>query len=193
MSKVEEIIDYYIAWEEVAERVEYKKSTPFEKEQIRLKYDEDAKYFKNLGYDDNTALHADVIVSFWTIYKTLLNNEAHWKVSKTLKSLEALRRQIQSKGRYSKKILEVNEMISEFAEICYTRGNYMLLPEGARGMNNQRYLFTEDTASGMGLIKCGSVVIPFDNKISKDTDLYKLYNTNIHEIIEMKKHANEKC
>ena len=25
------------------------------------------------------------------------------------------------------------------------------------------------------------------------TDLYKLYNTNIHEIIEMKKHANEKC
>lgn len=105
MSKVEKIIDYYIAWEEVAERVEYKKSTPFEKEQIRLKYDEDAKYFKNLGYDDNTALHADVIVSFWTIYKTLLNNEAHWKVSKTLKSLEALRRQIQSKGRYSKKIL----------------------------------------------------------------------------------------
>lgn len=45
----------------------------------------------------------------------------------------------------------------------------------------------------MGLIKCGSVVIPFDNQISKDTDLYKLYNTNIHEIIEMKKHANEKC
>ena len=33
-------------------------------------------------------------------------------------------------------------------------------------------------------IKCGSVVIPFDNQISKDTDLYRLYNTNIHEIIE---------
>ena len=31
--------------------------------------------------------------------------------------------------------------------------------------------------------KCGSVVIPFDNQISKDTDLYKLYNTNIHDII----------
>lgn len=45
----------------------------------------------------------------------------------------------------------------------------------------------------LALIKCGSVVIPFDNQISKDTDLYKLYNTNIHEIIEMKKHANEKC
>ena len=44
------------------------------------------------------------------------------------------------------------------------------------------------TASGMGLIKCGSVVIPFDNQISKDTDLYRLYNTNIHEkIAEQKK------
>ena len=42
--------------------------------------------------------------------------------------------------------------------------------------------------SGMGLIKCGSVVIPFDNQISKDTDLYRLYNTNIHEkIAEQKK------
>lgn len=35
----------------------------------------------------------------------------------------------------------------------------------------------------MGLIKCGSVVVPFDNTISKDTALYKLYNTNIHEKI----------
>lgn len=39
----------------------------------------------------------------------------------------------------------------------------------------------------MGLIKCGSVVVPFDNTISKDTGLYKLYNTNIHERIEMAK------
>ncbi len=36
-------------------------------------------------------------------------------------------------------------------------------------------------------IKCGSVVIPFDNQISKDTDLYRLYNTNIHEKIAEKK------
>lgn len=35
--------------------------------------------------------------------------------------------------------------------------------------------FVTNTASGMRLIKCGSMVIPFDNQISKDTDLYKLY------------------
>ena len=40
------------------------------------------------------------------------------------------------------------------------------------------------THSGTGLIKCGSIVIPFDNTIGKDTALYKLYNTNIHEKIE---------
>ena len=44
----------------------------------------------------------------------------------------------------------------------------------------------------MGLIKWGSVLIPFDNQISKDTDLYSLYNTNIHEIIGQTKHTNEK-
>ena len=61
------------------------------------------------------------------------------------------------------------------------------------GVSEAQLRFVTNTASGMGLIKCGSVVIPFDNQISKDTDLYKLYNTNIHEILEMKMHANEKC
>ena len=44
-----------------------------------------------------------------------------------------------------------------------------------------------NSQSGMGLLKCGNVVIPFDNQIRKDTSLYKLYNTNLHEkISEMK-------
>ncbi len=61
------------------------------------------------------------------------------------------------------------------------------------GVSEAQLRFVTNTASGMGLIKCGSVVIPFDNQISKDTDFYRLYNTNIHEIIEQRKHANEKC
>ena len=32
-----------------------------------------------------------------------------------------------------------------------------------------------------------NVIIPFDNQINKDTDLYRLYNTNIHEKIEQQK------
>lgn len=42
----------------------------------------------------------------------------------------------------------------------------------------------------MGLIKCGSAVILFDNQISKDTGLYELYNTNIHEKIAMNREAS---
>ena len=55
------------------------------------------------------------------------------------------------------------------------------------GVSEAQLRFVTNTASGMGLIKCGSVVIPFDNQISKDTDLYRLYNTNLHEKIEMQK------
>lgn len=44
-------------------------------------------------------------------------------------------------------------------------------------------VFVTNSQSGMGLLKCGNIVIPFDNQISKDTSLYKLYNTNLHEQI----------
>ena len=47
--------------------------------------------------------------------------------------------------------------------------------------------FVTNSQSGMGLLKCGNVVIPFDNQIGKDTSLYKLYNTNIHERIAEQK------
>ena len=52
------------------------------------------------------------------------------------------------------------------------------------GVSEAQLRFVTNTASGMGLIKFGSVVIPFDNQISKDTDLY---NTDIHEKIAMMK------
>jgi hypothetical protein len=51
------------------------------------------------------------------------------------------------------------------------------------GVSDAQLRFVNNSPSGTGLIKCGSVVIPFDNTIGKDTDLYKLYNTNIHEKI----------
>ena len=55
------------------------------------------------------------------------------------------------------------------------------------GISDAQLRFVTNTSAGMGLIKCGSVVIPFDNTISKDTELYKLYNTNIHEKIAEEK------
>ncbi len=52
------------------------------------------------------------------------------------------------------------------------------------GISEAQLRFVTNSEHGMGLLKCGSVVIPFDNTISRQTDLYKLYNTNLHEKIE---------
>ena len=54
------------------------------------------------------------------------------------------------------------------------------------GVSESQLEFVNNAPSGMGLIKCGNVIIPFDNTIRKDTEIYKLYNTNLHE--KMQKH-----
>lgn len=58
------------------------------------------------------------------------------------------------------------------------------------GVSEAQLRFVTNTQSGMGLMKCVNVVIPFDNTIEKGTDLYNLYNTNIHEKIAMEKRKN---
>ena len=58
------------------------------------------------------------------------------------------------------------------------------------GVSEAQLRFVTNTQSGMGLMKCGNVVIPFDNTIEKGTDLYNLYNTNIHEKIALEKRKN---
>ena len=58
------------------------------------------------------------------------------------------------------------------------------------GVSEAQLRFVTNTQSGMGLMKCGNVVIPFDNTIEKGTDLYNLYNTNIHEKIALEKSKN---
>lgn len=55
------------------------------------------------------------------------------------------------------------------------------------GVSEAQLRFVTNTQSGMGLMKCGNVVIPFDNTIEKGSDLYNLYNTNIHEKIAQQK------
>jgi ComB4 competence protein len=47
--------------------------------------------------------------------------------------------------------------------------------------------YVVNSPSGMGLIKHGSIVVPFDNRIDHDNDLYKLFSTNLQEKIEEEK------
>ena len=78
---------------------------------------------------------------------------------------------------------------------CYSNSEFVALLKQANvdsaklaeviGVSDAQLQYVHNSPSGTGLLKCGSVVIPFDNQISKDSDLYKLYNTNIHEKIAM--------
>ena len=40
---------------------------------------------------------------------------------------------------------------------------------------------------GMGLIRFGDKIVPFDNTMEKDSSLYQLFNTNFHEMVLNKK------
>ena len=53
------------------------------------------------------------------------------------------------------------------------------------GVSDAQLRYVSNSPFGTGLIKFGNTVIPFDNTISKESKLYKLYNTNLHEKIAM--------
>lgn len=139
------ILEDYLAWDKLKQQKDYDRISQKEKDELRLEYDNDAiYYYEIIGLTKEKALYADMIISFWTLYSRLLKVEAGWAVYKTSKSIGSLINQIKTnrKNDYTEKIRQVNNNIEEFAKICYTKGNYMLLPE--RQMNNQRYSFTED-------------------------------------------------
>ena len=80
---------------------------------------------------------------------------------------------IREKGEFVALLKQANTDSSKMAEVI--------------GVSEAQLRFVTNSQSGMGLLKCGNVVISFDNQISKDTSLYKLYNTNLHEKVEMEK------
>ena len=56
--------------------------------------------------------------------------------------------------------------------------------EETLGISKTQLRFVSNSPIGTGLLKSGAVVVPFDNQISKDTEIYKLVNTNIYEKFE---------
>lgn len=49
------------------------------------------------------------------------------------------------------------------------------------GVSEAQLKYVSNSPAGTGLIKCGNTVVTFDNRISKQSELYQLYNTNMHE------------
>ena len=77
---------------------------------------------------------------------------------------------------------------------CYqTQHSYFLLNQSSKDIekivealeiSEEQLNYVIDSPSGCGLIKCGSRMVPFDNVIDKDSELYRLYNTNLYEKME---------
>ncbi len=56
----------------------------------------------------------------------------------------------------------------------------------ARSMGLKK-TYVIDSTSGCGLTKCGSKMVSIDNVITKDSELYRLYNTNTYEKMDEKR------
>lgn len=144
-NNVVKILSDYWEWEKTKLEKGYANLSKIEKDKLRLENDNDVKYYFNkLDYDEKDALRADTITSFWTPYRTLLKKEAGWVAYKTSRSLESLLKQINAtwSNAFTAKINEINSKLDAFASVCYTPGNYMILPK--RVMNIHRYQETED-------------------------------------------------
>ena len=152
-----DILEGYLALEKLKQEINYKYLSWKQKDEFRLENDNDAKfYYEECKLEIHKALKADTIVSFWTPYCRLLKLEADWTVgmnAKTIVNLEVLLKQTRAtwKNEYTPKIKKINENLEPFANMCYTSGNYMLLPE--RQMNLQRFRFAEDRID-LSLYEC---------------------------------------
>lgn len=142
-SAILSILEQYRIYYTMEEKIDKCGLTYEERDEWRLLTEEETRYYHVYKlYSKADALRADVMVSLWTPYKTLLSKEAGWEAYKTVDSLKTLIRQITKKTSYTDKILKINERLDTFARVCYTKGNYILLPE--RKMNNERYSNCED-------------------------------------------------
>ena len=42
----------------------------------------------------------------------------------------------------------------------------------------------KDSPPGCGLLYCGNTIIPFEDRLPKDTELYKLMTTRLEEVVQ---------
>lgn len=81
---------------------------------------------------------------------------------------------------------------SEFVIVLKQSPKDMQEVAEAVGISDAQLRFVDNSAAGTGLIKWKKQVVPFDCKIDKQNEIYKLYNTNIHEKIAERKALEEK-
>ena len=107
-------------------------------------YDADVRYYIECGLPEKEALFGDSMVSFWKPYSEALKeaglqpSDGCHRYCKKVEHIEELLCKLEEKDdAYNK----VNEKFINFAKLCHTKGNFILLPD--RRMQN-RGLWSED-------------------------------------------------
>lgn len=125
-------------------------------------------------------------------FHVLLNSEY------TAKYLQQLWKQVRKQGGLctgiTQNIMDLLESVTATTMLSNSEFVVMLKqsnPDADRveevlGISETQLRFVTNSPVGTGLFKSGAVVVPFDNQIGKDTEIYRLVNTNIYEKFEEK-------
>lgn len=57
--------------------------------------------------------------------------------------------------------------------------------ERVAGIPEAQLKYVSNSPAGTGIIKHGGIIVPFDCRMEKGNNLYKLFNTNMHEKFQM--------
>lgn len=180
---IKNILIHFRNWKTIEESKEYKNliiTKNWKKiDEYRLRFDCDAYYYKNLvkkqdgtEYTNNEALHGDTMVSFWQPYKLAINLMHEENINKDKACLSSL---IKNEQKY---ITDINNsfggLFSDFARLCYTKGNFLLLPNGGRRMQSRGGVY-EDRID-VSILECFPEIKMQTGKIKKGT--YSKYFSN---------------
>ena len=76
---------------------------------------------------------------------------------------------------------------SEFLMLLNLKENERKLLENELGISPNLMQYISNPDHGCGLLKFGSRVIPIDGRLPHESEMYKLFNTNFHELSAIRK------
>ena len=79
---------------------------------------------------------------------------------------------------------------SEFVALLRQSSTDLDAVADALNISEAQLDYVNNAQAGTGLLRFGSVVIPFDETVSKDSKLYQMYNTNPYELAEQAESAD---
>ncbi len=79
---------------------------------------------------------------------------------------------------------------SEFVALLRQSSTDLDTVADALNISEAQLDYVNNAPAGTGLLRFGSVVIPFDETVSKDSKLYHMYNTNPYELAEQAESAD---